>query len=139
MENKLENIISLYHSDDYTLVIDTGTTVYYSREPGLYRLLSFAESKAFLGSYAADRIVGKAAAMIYILLGFNAVYAEIISTDARSLFDKYHIAYQFGKTVDHIISHNGRDICPLEKALNDIYDPKAAPAILRETLASLTK
>ena len=57
--------------------------MYSSTERGVKPLLDFIENGPNLrGFSAADKIVGKAAALLYVLLGVKEVYAPVMSETA---------------------------------------------------------
>ena len=69
--------------------------VFYERGvKDLYRLLK--EEPEFLnGAFAADKVVGKAAAALMILGGVKKTFAGVISRPARTLFDENRIEVDF--------------------------------------------
>jgi len=71
-----------------------------------------------------DKIVGKAAALIHIYLGFKTVKAGLISELGKEIFDHFQIYYKYEKLVDRIQ-------CRTEKMLKDEFDPEKAYQILK--------
>ena len=68
----LEKARSLLERENYTCVICHGEDVITDRRRGVRPLLELLESGKDLHGYsAADRVVGKAAAFLYCLLGVN--------------------------------------------------------------------
>ncbi len=83
--------------------------------------------------YAADRIVGKAAAMLYVLMGAKGVFAQVLSRPAKELFERSGIEYEYETLTDNIINRSGDGLCPMESAVYDIDDPLTAKqAIIRK-------
>lgn len=86
----------------------------------------------FEGASVADRIVGKAAAMLYLLLCPAEVYGAVMTKTARDLLAAHGIHAEWGTLTEHIINRKGTDLCPMEKAVAEIDDPLAAEAAIRK-------
>lgn len=126
--------------DGYTCVICNREKEILSRERGVSFLLSlYNDSVNLNGYFAADKVVGKGAALLYVLLGVDEIYAHIISRSALDVLDKYGIKCEYGTLVPHIINRKGDGICPIENATMDIEDPTDAPKVIAKTLQILRK
>lgn len=125
--SNIEKAKELLASDGYTCVLCRGDTVYTSRDKGISPMLDFIDGGISLeGFSAADKIVGKAAAMLFVLAGVDELFAEVLSKNAADVLEKYGIAYTFGTMTDIIINRKGNGICPMEEATADIDDPAEA-------------
>ena len=81
----------------YTCVLTDGAEIYTSTHRGVKPLVQFLESgKAFVGFSAADKVVGKAAAYLYVLLGVKEIYAQIISETAEKVLSAHPNVNQKG-------------------------------------------
>ncbi|MGZ4851506.1 MAG: DUF1893 domain-containing protein, partial [Candidatus Bathyarchaeia archaeon] len=76
------------------------------------------------GASVADRVAGKALALLCVYAGVNEVYAEVLSKKAQALFEEYHIAFEWQQMVDNVLDLNKAGVCPFERAAADISDPK---------------
>ena len=76
----------------------------------------------FEGLEVADKVVGKASAMLLTLSGVKKVYAETLSIAGKEIFEKYNVEYEYGELVDYIVNKTGDDMCPMEKCVKDIDD-----------------
>ncbi len=86
------------------------------------------------GAFVADKIVGKAAAMLMVKGGVKKVYAEVLSRPGAKILKCAKIPYSYGKLVDKIINRDGTDICPMEKTVEGIDDiEKAYEALIEKT------
>lgn len=85
----------------------------------------------------ADKIVGKAAALLFVYLGVRCVYAETLSNSAKDVFERYGVEYSFGTLTDMIVNRKGDGPCPMEKAVIDADTPEAALCAVNETLEML--
>lgn len=72
-----------------------------------------------------------------VLQGARNVYADTLSEPAYAVFEKYGVNFSFRKLVPVILNRSGDDICPMEKTVLDIDDPKVAFPALTETVKRL--
>lgn len=94
---------------------------------GVKPLVSWLESgKDFSGFSAADKVVGKATAYLYQLLGVKNVYAQVMSRSALAVLEQGGIGASYQKLVPNIINRKGDGICPFEEAVLDIHNPEEA-------------
>lgn len=89
------------------------------------------------GMLAVDKVVGKAAAFLYVLLGVEKVYALVLSESAEKVFLQFGIAYAFEEKVAAIRNRAGDGFCPMEQAVLAIDEPKQAYQEICRTLQSL--
>ncbi len=88
-------------------------------------MLTFLENGTELrGFSAADKIVGKAAAMLFVCAGVTEVFAEVMSKAAVNYLNERGIACSHGVLTDKIINRKGDGLCPMELAVIDIEDEK---------------
>lgn len=92
---------------------------------------------AFKNAIIADRIVGKAAALLAILGGATYVYGSIMSETAIVVFEEQNIPFSYGRKVPFIKNRSGDDRCPMEKTVETISDPTIAFDALEETIRIL--
>jgi len=130
----LEQAKNLLLTGEYTCVLCGGEQVHTSVFRGVKPLVQLLRSGVNVsGFYAADKVVGKATAFLYILLGVQAVYAKVISRSAREVLQEHGIAVQYDVLSESIINRKGDGICPFEAAVMDVSDPEMAyPVILRK-------
>lgn len=122
-------------NEGYTLVITNGDTVYHSFDRGVKPLLSIYDSKTDVtGFSAADKVVGRAAAFIYVMLGISQVYASVISESALEILEEHGISTSFSNIVPRIINRNGNGFCPMEEATINTSDPQNALSAIRNKL-----
>ena len=132
----VDELKKLLESEKLTLVISDGKEYFTSREKGIRPLLNFAESgKSFLA--AADKIVGKAAALLYAFIGISALYAEVITHDAVRVCDIYGISVAFGVLTDKIVNREGNGLCPMEEAVSSVNEPNSAVRAVKNRLNEL--
>lgn len=98
---------------------------------GVGALLDLLQENGLAGASVADKIVGKAAALLMVRGGAKEVYAETLSEGGAAVFAKYGIPYCYGECVRHIVNRQGTGPCPMEQTVAGIEDPAAAQAALR--------
>ena len=135
----LEKARSLLEKENYTCVICRGDDVITDRRRGVRPLLELLESDKDLHGYnAADKVVGKAAAFLYCLLGVKALHAGVLSVPARDVLVSAGISVEWGSLVPAIRNRAGDGFCPMETAVWDLTDPALAPDAIRNALKKLS-
>ncbi len=130
---------TLLQQGNYTCVLCKGEQVYTSTLRGVAPLMNHWQDGTDLKDFAAaDKVVGKATALLYCLLGVKAVYAGVISSPALRVLESHSISASYGQLVDAIINRTGDGFCPMETATKDIDDPAAAPAAILAALKRIT-
>lgn len=129
-----------FNTGEYTAVLCKGDLTYTSMERGVKPLVAWIDSGIDLtGFSAADKIVGKAAAFLYVLLGVKGVYAQVISEAAIKVFAENGIDCQFDISVKNIINRAGTGICPMEETVENISSPFEALTAVKLKLTQLSK
>jgi hypothetical protein len=115
------------------VIVKNGVVLYQSAASGMRGLLQAIEeyNGELAGTAVADKIVGRAAAMLCVYSEVKSVFAITITEGALKLLTKNRVAHKFEKYVRKLMNSQGTDVCPFEKAIRDIDDPKEALKILR--------
>ena len=122
-------------AEGYTLALVCGEEAITSGERGIAPLLKLVTvGKRLEGFSAADKIVGKAAALLYVFLGVREVYAEVLSRDAKRVLEAHGIACSCAQCTEHIINRRGDGLCPMEQAVSGTESPEEAITLLRDTI-----
>ena len=90
-----------------------------------------AERGDLSGHSAADVIVGKAAAMLFIKAGISAVHGRVMSEAGKKYLEERGIPCTWDTLTDKIINRAGTDVCPMEKTVADIEDAELGYNALR--------
>lgn len=144
MENKHNSVIvnqikKTLSEGGYTCVIAKDAQILTTKLRGVKPLLGWLEDGTDLsGALAADKVVGKAAAFLYVLLKVHFVYAAVISKPALEVFARYGIEVEYGRLVDAIENRTKTGFCPMEQAVWDVDEPEGVPELLKQALAKLT-
>ena len=125
-------------SGGYTCVLTDGKTVLTSTDRGVKPLVRFLESGEIpAGFSAADKVVGRATAYLYVLLKVKEVYSQIISQPAVAVLRENGVEVVYDKLVPNIINRKGDGICPFEAAVMEISCPDLAYAAIRGKMAEM--
>lgn len=129
---------ALLQSENCTLALVCGGDEIVRFERGVVPLLNLYDAKKDVRSYsAADRVIGKAAAFLYVLLGVKHIYAEVLSEPAEQVLLGHGIHVEAQERVERIVNRAKNGLCPMESATVDIEDPQVALAAIRKQLAAL--
>jgi hypothetical protein len=132
MTDTIKKAVNKLNQGGYTLVVVNGEREYTSKLSGVSPLLDIIKNapEVLSGACVADKIVGKAAAVLFVYSGVKEVYAKTVSSYAILVLKKAGINLVYEKKVPFIKNRAGTDICPMEKLVLDIEDPKAGAAAL---------
>ena len=121
-----------------TLAMCKGDTVYTDTRRGVVPLLALLDAGVDLTDFsAADKVVGKATAYLYCLLGVKAVHSLVMSGAAAQVLEENGISATQDKLVENIINRQGTGICPFEEAVWQIRDPQEALVSIRNKMAQM--
>ena len=84
-------------------------------DPGLLR-----------GADVADRVIGKAAALLFACGGVRSIWATRISEAARDFLRATGIAFEYGELVPAILNRDGTGLCPMEQRAMGMEEPEEA-------------
>ncbi len=131
----LQKAKELLSGSDYTCVLKKGESTYTSTQRGVRPLVEWLESgEDFAVFSAADKVVGRGAAFLYVLLGVSAVYANVISHAALEVLQAYHITVEYNTAVENIINRRGDGICPFEAAVLGITNADEAYIAIKQKM-----
>ncbi len=91
----------------------------------------------YVGYAAADKIVGRAAALLFAKLKVASVYAAVLSEGGRDVLLAHGIDCFCGELTESIINREGSGKCPMEEATENINDPDEAVAAIGAKLNEL--
>ena len=135
----LQNALDTLKKEGCTCALSRGDIRYTSHSRGVKPLLDWLEQGVGKDFSAADKVVGRAAAYLYCLLGIRGLYAQIISKPALAVLERYGIPTEYDTLVDGIRNRAGDGPCPMEAATAEAKTPEQALAMIRKTLEQLRK
>ena len=122
----------------YTLVLCRGEAEYTDTRRGVAPLLALIDGGEDLhGFCAADKVVGKAAAFLYLRLGVAILHATVISTSALDLLAAHGVTVTYDTLVPAIRNRAGDGYCPMETVTLPLTDPVEAEIAIRKRLTEL--
>lgn len=139
-KNDLERARQMLAEQELTCALILGEEVYISKERGVKPLLDcYYEKKMPAGFSAADKVVGKAAAFLYVLLGAKELYTDVLSRPALDVLRQHDIMVAYGQLTDAIRNRTNTGFCPMETAVRSVEEPKEALDRIEKTKLSLQK
>ncbi|MGN0015309.1 MAG: DUF1893 domain-containing protein [Candidatus Gastranaerophilaceae bacterium] len=120
-KNKMDKLLQ-----KHSLVVYKNLRISYYDGRGISPLMQYLENDDFSGAYVADKRIGKASALLLAYGNVKEVYTPVISKPAIEVFKKYNIDFFAVKIVDNILNRDLTDLCPMEKKVKNIDDPKEA-------------
>lgn len=121
-----------------TCVLVKEDKIILSQEKGIAPILNLLNAGENLENFTlADRIVGKAVALLVVYAKIREVYAEVLSEKGKAVLIKYNVKFSYKTLTEKIINRKGNDICPMEKTVSKIYDATLACHALKKKVEEL--
>lgn len=140
MRADLDRAAALLAGGTYTCVLCRGEETVACTERGVKPLLGLLDGGSDLNGFsAADKVVGKAAAFLYVLLGVSEVYAPVMSEPAARVLRAHGIEPRYDVLAERIMNRAGTGLCPMETAVAELSEPREALAAIRRRLAEFRK
>lgn len=129
----LEQAEALRRQEEAACVVCLAEKTLLSRETGIRPLVGWLaeDPEQLKGGAAADKIVGKAAALLLVYGGVTAVHAGVLSDGAARVLEQYGIPFTYDRRTPYIINRTNTGMCPMEQRVQSIDDPAAAFEALR--------
>ena len=139
MDNR-EKAKEMLYSGGFTCVFTDGETVYSSIRRGVSPLLQRLDSGVdYSGFSAADKVIGRGAAFLYILLGIKHIYVKVISQPSLELLEKHGVDVVYDELVPAIRNRDNTGFCPIESSVTGIDDVNDALERIRRKTEQLAK
>jgi len=136
----LRRAVALLESGGHTCVLCCGAAVLASDAHGVAPLLGWlADGVELAGFAAADRVVGRAAALLYARAGVTRVHAVLASEPGLAVLAAHGIQADAERVVPAILNRPRTASCPMEAAVADIDDPHAAEPALRAAVTAMQR
>ena len=120
--------------ENHTIVIyKSDASVVVSDDRGVAPLMKLLkENKEQLrDSMIADKVIGKAAALLMVYAGVKEVFTPTISVPAIEAFEKHDVKITYDKVVERIINRKGDGLCPMETLCLNVENPEEAFDVIR--------
>lgn len=134
----LEHAVEIFHGGAYAFVlVKNDQIIATGASEGIGELLDAIVEfpDAVRGASLADKIVGKAVAMIAIHAGIAEIYTPLGSESAAEVLAKYRVPFHSQRMVPVIQNKRNDGACPMERLTMPITDPEVAVAALKTFVA----
>lgn len=123
------------------LLLKNNKIISSKKAKGLSPLLELLDNEPenFKDATLVDKVIGKSAAFIAMKAGVRTVYGELMSEEALKLLSDNHIPATYGKLVPKILNNKQDDICPMDKAIENINSVDKAVEIIRSKISEFKK
>ena len=96
------------------------------------------ENKELLkGAYVADKVIGKAAALLLIEGGISYLHTQVISEHAIEVLRMSNIEFEYQSLVPYIVNRAGDGMCPMEETVLEVTDSTKAYELLQEKIKKM--
>ena len=121
---------TLIDGDFSCVVVKDGKVLHTCHGTGISPILELYRNhpEDMLGASVADKIIGRAAAVVYVLCGIKEIYCHVISEPGVAYLAQHGISHSCHRTVERIDNRTKTDMCPMEKASFASDDPQEAYA-----------
>lgn len=122
----------------HALCLCRGETYIVRDGSGIAPMMELIEEGAdLLGFSAADILIGKAVAMLFVKAGVTAVHGLVMSEAADVFLTEQGIAHSCDRTVSFIENRDSTGPCPMEATVADLTDVEEAYLALKEKRSNL--
>lgn len=121
------------------VIVKEGEVLFETDSPGIGGFLNAIEAigKGLSGSSVADRIVGRAIALLCVYSRVKEVFAVVLSREGLKVFEEHGVRCEFENIVPNIRDAKGARTCPYERLASTISSPDEAYEKLRALADSL--
>jgi len=130
----------LEESGQNLLVFRDGELIFSSGGRGVAPLVEAVDAfgrEGLMGVVTADRIVGRAAALLNVYMGAVEVHAILISAGAKEVLESHGVGFVFREETDAIKMRDGVVFCPFERLVQGVSDPGEAYLMIRAKLSEM--
>lgn len=136
---KILNAEKILKENNFSFVAVKGDEIYTSKKRGISPVIEIIdENRDFLnGATVADRVIGKAAAMLLSKYGVAEIFAVLTSDKAIEYLKNKNVKFSYDSKAEYIINRDRTDMCPMEKTVIGTDDENLAETLIREKLQQL--
>lgn len=130
----------LGQNDRVCVIVKNGKVLFSSSKKGIqpfFDALELRSKNEYLDCRIADRVIGKAALLLAAYLGAKEIYTPLASQHAINASLNLNLNLIYDENVAFIINRTRDGMCPMEKAVLNMNDPKEAFMALKKKLERL--
>ncbi|MDR3328534.1 MAG: DUF1893 domain-containing protein [Prevotellaceae bacterium] len=134
----MQALVDKLHEGGYSCVIANGGELRTYSQHGvadLMGLLRGPDAKFLRGASVADKVIGKAAAVLMLLGGVREVYGDVMSNTALEFLKGKPVKVSFGERVPHIHNASRTGWCPMDSLIRSESDADKMLEMLEEFLS----
>lgn len=87
------------------------------------------DSEQLRGAVVSDKMIGKAAALLFAYGGVRGIWAARMSKSARDFLQTTGIVFEYETLVPAVLNRGGTGLCPMEQRALGTEDPAEAFAL----------
>ncbi|HZX21282.1 MAG TPA: DUF1893 domain-containing protein [Clostridia bacterium] len=116
------------------VLVRNGDIIMASRDKGIMPLFLklTKDENSLQNASMADRVVGKALALLVLFAGIRSVYGYVMSDCAKLILNNNKVNVKYDKMVPYIMNKDGTDKCPMENLVDNIEAPQRAFDIISD-------
>ncbi len=124
---ELREAYEMLKREDYSLVLKKDDDLITGHERGVKMLLMLLQiGNDYSGYVAADKVIGKGAAFLYVLLRIKEIHAGVISEPALAVLKEHDVVTIYEELVPMIRNRDNTGFCPMEQTVLEETDPQTA-------------
>ncbi|MGD0979058.1 MAG: DUF1893 domain-containing protein [Candidatus Bathyarchaeia archaeon] len=120
-------------------IVKDGQVLFETASHGISGLLSAIQDldERLNGASAADKIVGKAIALLCLYAKIEGVYGSVMTREAKKLFEENKVHAEWEELIRNILDNCRSATCPFDRLAAGITDPEEAYKKLKALQDSL--
>lgn len=129
----------LYEENLTLAIVKNGEVIYSTKSHRISGFLDAIDScgAKLEGACVADKVAGKAIALLCAYAKVREVFAAIMSRSAQTVFKKHNISCYWTEMVEKVLDTSKAGTCPFEKTAANISDPEQAYKSFKVLLKNL--
>lgn len=113
--NNIDKAKEIFAQSECSFVLVNNDNIITNNDKGLKPIVDLIDSGEDYSEYAiCDKITGRAAAFLYVLLGIENVHAKKMAKLAIQILDRAEIEYSYDELIETVLDENMDEIDPVE-------------------------